>query len=98
MSPAHIRNYRTLPEEIRERLRPELEAFSVLWDRLVQAAAATGEIRTDIDPFVLHLFVAHTSEQLVTWPDYAKPSTAKTVDTILALMRSGVVGPGGGGE
>ncbi|WP_440712452.1 TetR/AcrR family transcriptional regulator [Gordonia sp. FQ] len=93
VSPAHIRNYRTLPDEMRERLRPELEAFSALWDRLVEEAAAAGEIRSDIDPFVLHLFVVHTSEQLVKWPEHTKPSIDQTVDTILALMFDGLVGP-----
>ncbi|MFT3660742.1 MAG: TetR/AcrR family transcriptional regulator [Gordonia sp. (in: high G+C Gram-positive bacteria)] len=96
VSPAHIRNYRSLPEELRERLRPELEAFSTLWDRLVEDAVTSGEIRADIDPYVLHLFVVHTSEQLAKWPSHTKPTPAATVDTIFALMLDGLTGPAAG--
>ncbi|MFI8975436.1 TetR/AcrR family transcriptional regulator [Nocardia asteroides] len=94
VSTAHIRNYRELPEDMRERLRPELEAFSRLWDELVLAAVESGEIRADVDPRTLHLFAVHTSEQIATWPSSAR-STTDTVDVMFRLMLNGLVGPGG---
>ena len=93
VSPAHIRNYRDLPDEMRERLRPEMEAVSKLWNRLVRDAVASGELRDDIDPDTLHLFVFHTSEQLAKWPPSMKESIAETTDVMFRLMRSGIVGP-----
>ncbi|KXX60445.1 TetR/AcrR family transcriptional regulator [Rhodococcus sp. LB1] len=93
MSPAHIRSYRDLPKDMRERLRPELEAFSSLWDQLVIAAIESGEIRNDIDPFVLHLFVVHTSEQIIKWPDTVRTSIAHTTDVMVRLMTNGLEGP-----
>ncbi|MEN0134560.1 MAG: TetR/AcrR family transcriptional regulator [Rhodococcus sp. (in: high G+C Gram-positive bacteria)] len=93
VSPAHIRSYRDLPKDMRERLRPELEAFSSLWDELVVAAVESGEIRHDVDPFVLHLFVVHTSEQLIKWPDSVRTSIAHTTDVMVRLMLNGLEGP-----
>ena len=92
MSPAHIRSYRDLPEDMRERLRPELEAFSALWDRLVLDAVESGDIRADVDPFILHLFVVHTSEQLAKWPDTTRGSAADTTDVMFRLMWNGLQG------
>lgn len=93
MPPAHIHTYHDLPPDMRERLRPELEAFSSLWDRLVIAAVESGEIRADIDPVVLHLFVVHTSEQIDKWPESAQRSIAHTSDVMVRLMLTGLVGP-----
>ncbi|ALJ19292.1 TetR/AcrR family transcriptional regulator [Microbacterium sp. No. 7] len=90
ISTAHHRSYRQLPEEIRERLRPEMERFSRLWDELVRAAVDSGEVRDDIDPFVLHLFVVHTSEQIPKWPKSARSSTEQTVRTMVSLILNGV--------
>ncbi|GEM31283.1 hypothetical protein NN3_22900 [Nocardia neocaledoniensis NBRC 108232] len=95
VSTAHIRNYRELPPDMRERLRPELEAFSALWDEVVGDAVASGEIRDDIDPRTLHLFAVHTSEQIAKWPHSAK-STGDTVDVMFRLMLNGLAGPPGG--
>ncbi|MFT4199251.1 TetR/AcrR family transcriptional regulator [Gordonia sp. (in: high G+C Gram-positive bacteria)] len=95
-SPAHIRNYRALPRPVRERLRPHLEEFSALWDRLVADAIAEGAIRDDIDPFDLHLFVVHTAEQLSKWPDHPERPQSEVADTMFRLMLTGIVGPGNG--
>ncbi|MFT4201548.1 TetR/AcrR family transcriptional regulator [Gordonia sp. (in: high G+C Gram-positive bacteria)] len=86
VSPAHIRNYRNLPEAVRRRLRPELTEFSELWDRLVVQAQEAGAVREDIDPFDLHLFIVYTSEQLSRWPRRPRRSTADDIDTIFRLM------------
>ncbi|WP_062394619.1 TetR/AcrR family transcriptional regulator [Gordonia phthalatica] len=93
VSPAHIRNYRDLPDEMRERLRPEMEAVSKLWNRLVRDAVASGEIRADIDPDTLHLFVFHTSEQIAKWPPSQRESIAETTDVMFRLMVTGLTGP-----
>ncbi|MFD6063735.1 TetR/AcrR family transcriptional regulator [Rhodococcus wratislaviensis] len=92
ISSAHIRNYRDLPGEMRDRLKPELEAFSRLWDDLVLAAVESGDIRNDIDSRALHLFVVHTSEQLARWPSAAKGSIEDTVDVMFRLMFDGLAG------
>lgn len=93
VSPAHIRNYRDLPDPMRERLRPEMEEVSNLWNRLVRDAVESGEVRSDIDPDALHLFVFHTSEQIAKWPPALKESIPDTTDVMLRLMLNGVVGP-----
>ncbi|MBM7368808.1 TetR/AcrR family transcriptional regulator [Gordonia hydrophobica] len=93
VSPAHIRNYRDLPGEMRERLRPEMEEVADLWIRLVRDAMASGEIRSDVDPHTLHQFVFHTSEQIAKWPPALRESIPETTDVMLRLMINGVVGP-----
>ncbi|NLG46949.1 TetR/AcrR family transcriptional regulator [Gordonia sp. (in: high G+C Gram-positive bacteria)] len=92
VSPAHIRSYRELPAEMRERLRPEMEAVSNLWERLVADAVASGEIRNDIDAHTLHLFVFHTSEQIAKWPPGLKTSIPETIDKMFRLMVTGLTG------
>lgn len=92
MSPAHIRSYRDVPADMRERLRPELEAFSTLWDELVLEAIEAGDIRADVDPYILHLFVVHTSEQIAKWPDTTRTSVPDTIDVMFRLMWNGVEG------
>ncbi|QRY62191.1 TetR/AcrR family transcriptional regulator [Gordonia sp. PDNC005] len=90
MSAAHIRNYRDVPKEMRDRLRPALEQFSEFWASLVRDAAESGEIRSDIDPRILHMFVFHTSEQITKWPAAIKTSTADTVDVMHRLILAGL--------
>ncbi|QKT08790.1 TetR/AcrR family transcriptional regulator [Gordonia sp. X0973] len=96
-SPSLIRHYRALPADVRERLRPHLQAFSALWDRLVADAVAEGAIRDDLDPADLHLFVVHTAEQLSKWPERADRSQADLAETMFRLMLTGIVGDAGTG-
>ena len=98
MSAAHIRNYRDVPKEMRDRLRPSLERFSEFWAALVHDAVESGEIRSDIDPRILHMFVFHTSEQISKWPAALTTSTADTVEVMHRLILAGLHDCGDGGD
>ncbi|MEU6561467.1 TetR/AcrR family transcriptional regulator [Nocardia nova] len=93
MSPAYLRSYRQLPEDMRERLRPTRRSFGKFWEELVDAAIASGEVRTDIDPYTLRLFIVHTLEQIPEWPDSAQRSAQEMSDMMRKLIFDGVAGP-----
>ncbi|GEM31258.1 TetR family transcriptional regulator [Nocardia neocaledoniensis NBRC 108232] len=92
MSPAYIRSYRQLPAEIQDRLRPIRQAFGRLWEELIDAAIDSGELRSDIDPYVLRLFIVHTLEQVPEWPEKTRRSITDISATMRTLLFAGVAG------
>lgn len=90
MSPAHNRTFDQLPDDMQKRLQPSRRAFGKLWERLIVEAIDAGDIRSDVDPYVLRLFIIHTIEQVPEWPGRARRSAAKTADIMESLIMDGV--------
>mgnify|MGYP001029267869 CR=1 FL=1 len=66
---ANIRNFSTLPEEMRNRHRPLRRAYADLWDEFLGAARKAGEIRDDIRVVPLRQFVLGALNWTVEWYD-----------------------------
>lgn len=66
---ANIRNFPTLPEEMRNRHRPLRRAYADLWDDFLGDARRAGEIRDDIKVVPLRQFVLGALNWTVEWYD-----------------------------
>jgi AcrR family transcriptional regulator len=91
MSPAHIRSYHQLPADMQERLRPGVKDFASLWESLLDDAVRAGQVRHDVDPYLLLLFVIHSAEQVTQWPEHILRSPRQVVDTMQTLIMSAVL-------
>lgn len=90
MSPAHVRTYQQLPPEIQERLRPMRRAFGRFWEELIDAAIAAGDVRDDIDPLILRLFIINSLERVAEWPLKTRRSPRDLSDLMQTLIFDGV--------
>lgn len=90
LSPAHLRNYQDLPEDIRVRLRPGVLRASRYWGDLVRAGIEEGSVRDDVDPFYLQLFVIHTMEQVSFWPPHPRGQSNDVAATVRRLIVDGI--------
>jgi TetR/AcrR family transcriptional regulator, cholesterol catabolism regulator len=68
LAPAHVRTFHQVSAEMQSRLRPMRRAFGDYWAGLVNDAIASGEIRDDVDPYVLRLFLVNSVEKVSEWP------------------------------
>jgi AcrR family transcriptional regulator len=68
MAPAHVRTFPQVSPDMQERLRPMRRAFGNYWAELVDAAIASGEVRSDADPYILRLFIVNSVENVASWP------------------------------
>jgi TetR/AcrR family transcriptional regulator, cholesterol catabolism regulator len=65
--PAHVRTFAQLPPDMQERLRPLRRAFGRFWEELIQDAIDAGDVRDDIDPYLLQLFITNALERVPEW-------------------------------
>ncbi|MEV4152920.1 TetR/AcrR family transcriptional regulator [Nocardia salmonicida] len=90
MSPAHVRTFHQLPIDIQDRLRPMRRAFGRFWEDLIDAAIASGEIRSDVDPLTLRLFIISSLEQVAEWPPKARRNLRDLSGVMQTLIFDGV--------
>ncbi len=64
---AHPHVYAQVPAAVREQLRPYRRAYGDLWARVVRQARDAGVLRSDIDEFVLRLFLVNSLEAVNQW-------------------------------
>lgn len=81
---AAIRNAGQLPDNIRERHDAEEKKYGALWRELFKAAAASGELREDLDPYLAQMLVMGTINWTAEW---WQPSRA-TIDRVVANAQS----------
>jgi AcrR family transcriptional regulator len=84
MSPAHIRTFHQLPPDIQERLRPVRRAFGRFWEELVDAAISAGDVRGDIDPYILRVFIINALERVSD----IRPRSRRAASELSATMRT----------
>lgn len=90
MAPAHVRSFNQIPSAMQERLRPMRRAFGRFWEELVDSAIAAGEVRDDIDPYVLRLFITNTLERVPEWPLRTRRSAEELSEVMRTLIFDGV--------
>lgn len=81
---AAIRNAGQLPDHIRERHDAEEKKYGAVWRELFKAAAAAGELRDDLDPYLAQMLVMGTINWTAEW---WQPNRA-TIDRVVANAQS----------
>lgn len=87
---ASIRNAGQIPEHLRTRERKESAAYSKIWQRLFDDAAAEGEMRDDLDPRIVQGLVLGALNWAAEWWDPRRGSLDAIVASAQALVRSGI--------
>jgi AcrR family transcriptional regulator len=81
---AAIRNAGQLPDQIRDRHDTEAKKYGAVWRDLVKRAAANGELRDDLDPYLAQMLVMGTINWTAEW---WRPNRA-TIDRVVANAQS----------
>ena len=92
LAPAHVRTFNQVPAEMQERLRPVRRSFGNFWASLVDEATSDGELRDDVDPYVIRLFIVNLLERVPEWPLRTRQSAEALGDTLRKLIFDGVGG------
>ena len=92
LGPAHVRTFNQVPLEMQERLRPLRQAHGKFWAALIDDAVAEGAIRSDLDPYIVRLFITQSLERVAEW-HLRRPLSAAQLSTILKSMIFDGVGP-----
>lgn len=87
---ASIRNSGQIPEHLRTRERKESAAYSKIWQRLFDDAAAEGQMRDDLDPRIVQGLVLGALNWAAEWWDPRRGSLETIVANAQALVRSGI--------
>ena len=90
MTSAHLRTFPQVPPEMQERLRPVRRAYGRFWAELVDGAIAAGDVRDDIDPYVLRLFITNILERVPEWPPRTRRAARELSQELLSLIFDGV--------
>jgi AcrR family transcriptional regulator len=93
LAPAHVRTFNQVPAEMQDRLRPVRRSFGKFWATLVDEAIADGELRGDVDPYVIRLFIVNLLERVPEWPLRTRESAETLGATLRTLIFDGVGGP-----
>ncbi len=87
---AHIRIYRNVSEEARQRHLPVRNAYTRLWDDLLAAAAAAGTLRRDVPVAMVRQFLVGALNWPVDWYQPARGSFSQFAQQITALVFDGI--------
>lgn len=90
MGSAHVRSFNQIPPDMQSRLRPLRRAFGRFWEELVEAAINAGEVRADVDPYVLRLFVTNILERVPEWPLRTRRSAGELTQVMRTLIFDGI--------
>jgi len=87
---ANIRNFPTLPEELRKMHRPLRRAYSELWNDFLTDAQSEGCIRTDIEIAPLRQFVLGAMNWTVEWYDTDRYPVSDLSERMTKLLLEGM--------
>lgn len=87
---ANIRNFPTLPEDLRKMHRPLRRAYSDLWSDFLTAAQNEGCIRTDIEIAPLRQFVLGAMNWTVEWYDTDRYPVSDLAERMTKLLLEGM--------
>lgn len=90
---AAIRNAGQVPEHIRHRQLEEESKYGQLWRELFRVAIDSGEVRHDLDPYVMRMFVMGLMNWAAEWWTPRAGSLGDIVRTAQAMVRSGIERP-----
>ena len=87
---ANIRNFPTLPEELRQKHRPLRRAYSDLWNGFLVEAQQNGCVRTDIAIRPVRQFVLGALNWTVEWYDTERFPVATLSERVTRLLLDGM--------
>jgi len=87
---ASIRNAGQIPKRIRERQVDEEKRYGDIWRRLVENAAADGEVRADLDLFIARMMILGALNWAAEWWTPRRGSIDAVVATAQAAIRQGL--------
>ncbi len=87
---ASIRNSGQIPERLRARQLQENERYGRIWRRLVDTAAAQGQLRDDLDPRMAQLLVLGALNWTAEWWDPRRGSIEAVAENAKSLVRHGL--------
>lgn len=85
---AVIRNGGQLPDKIRERQEVESKKYGAVWRGLFKAAAADGDIRSDLDPYLAQMLVMGTVNWAAEWWQPGRVSVDRVVTNAQNFVRN----------
>jgi len=88
---ANIRIYSQIPPSARSRHKIGRRAYSDYWDRLLEAALASGELRKDTDIAMIRLFVIGALNWTVEWYNPQRGSFQDFSRQISAIVFGGIL-------
>jgi AcrR family transcriptional regulator len=87
---ASIRNSGQIPQRLRTRQLEENERYARIWRRLIDKAAADGQLRDDLNPRLAHLFVLGALNWTAEWWDPRRGSLEAIVQNAQSVVRHGL--------
>jgi AcrR family transcriptional regulator len=87
---ASIRNSGQIPEHLRKRQLEEEARYGMVWRRLIDNAAADGELRSDLDPRMAQLLVLGALNWTAEWWNPRRGSVEAIVRNAQSLVRHGL--------
>lgn len=87
---ANIRNFPTLPEDLRKTHRPLRQAYSDMWNDFLRDAQEQGCIRTDIEITPLRQFVLGAMNWTVEWYDADRYPVSDLSERMTKLLLEGM--------
>ena len=87
---AGLRVMGQLPPELRSRYQNDQRLYGDYWNGLIAAASDAGEIRADLDPVALRLFVIGALNWVVEWPRSALRPAPELAEIATRLLLDGL--------
>jgi len=85
LGPAHVRTFNQLPPAMQERLRPVRRSMGKFWEGVIDDAIASGDLRDDIDPYIIRLFITGSLDRVAEW-HLRRPLVASELSAIIRRM------------
>ncbi|HEX7321946.1 MAG TPA: TetR/AcrR family transcriptional regulator [Mycobacterium sp.] len=95
---ASIRNSGQIPPPLRTRQIRENERYGRIWRRLIDNLAASGQLRSDLDPRMAQLLVVGALNWTAEWWDPRRGSLEKVIQNAQSIVRHGLSPTGSRGR
>lgn len=93
---ASMRVYGQMPEPLKRRNRAVREEYARFWDEMIAAARVAGEIRRDVSPKLMRLYVVGSLNWTVEWYNPRRGGVDSLVEEICRLVFDGIAIPRNG--
>lgn len=89
---AHPHVYAQAPDSVRQQVRPSRRAYGALWEQVIDDAVQAGVLRTDVDVFVLRLFLVNSLEAVNQWFTRSHIAPGELSRLVRRMLMEGVAG------
>ncbi|MBN9560785.1 MAG: TetR family transcriptional regulator [Alphaproteobacteria bacterium] len=90
---ASIRVYGQIPDALKRRHRAVRKEYSQYWDEMIAAAHAAGEIRHDVSPKIMRLYLVGSLNWTVEWFNPRRGRADDLVENICRVVFGGIEAP-----